>query len=74
MASITIRDVPDDVHVELAARAALARQSLQDYLRSQLIAIARRSDTRALMERVQQRKQSPLDVERILEYRDRDRR
>jgi antitoxin FitA len=35
--SVTIRDVPDDVRDELAARAARAGQSLQEYLRSMLV-------------------------------------
>ena len=35
--SVTIRDVPDETRAELAARAARAGQSLQEYLRGQLI-------------------------------------
>jgi antitoxin FitA len=35
--AVTIRDVPDDVRDELAARAARAGQSLQEYLRSMLV-------------------------------------
>lgn len=38
--SITIRDVPDETAAELASRAALRGQSLQEYLRSRLIALA----------------------------------
>ena len=34
--SITIRNVPDEVRDELATRAALAGQSLQEYLSQQL--------------------------------------
>ena len=33
---ITIRDVPEDVRDELAARAARERRSMQEYLRLQL--------------------------------------
>ena len=40
--AVTIRDVPDDVRDELAARAARANQSLQEYLRGTLIEIAER--------------------------------
>jgi plasmid stability protein len=77
MPSLTIRDVPDETHAELAARAALAGQSLQAYLRSQLIELAKRPDARALMARVHARKQrtgTRLSAEQILAYRDADRR
>jgi plasmid stability protein len=35
--AITVRDVPDDVRDELAARAARAGKSLQEYLRGMLV-------------------------------------
>ncbi|MGH8303634.1 MAG: FitA-like ribbon-helix-helix domain-containing protein [Steroidobacteraceae bacterium] len=35
--AITVRDVPDDVRDELAARAARAGKSLQEYLRAMLV-------------------------------------
>jgi hypothetical protein len=75
--SVTIRDVPEDTHAELASRAALAGQSLQEYLRSQLVELANRPDLAALLKRVEERKRrtrSHLSVEKILEYRDMDRR
>lgn len=37
MPSVQIKDVPDDTHAVLRKRAALAHQSLQEYLRSRLI-------------------------------------
>ena len=37
MPSIQIKNVPEDVHLELRRRAALAHQSLQEYLLSRLI-------------------------------------
>lgn len=37
MASIQIKDVPEETHNVLRRRAALAHQSLQEYLRSRLI-------------------------------------
>ena len=42
--SITIRDVPDETRDELAARAAATGRSLQEYLRSKLIDLARQPD------------------------------
>ena len=75
--SVTIRDVPDDTHNELAARAALSGRSLQEYLRTQLVELARRPDAEALLARIRQRKAqtgSSLSPESILRHRDADRR
>jgi len=38
--NVQVRDLPDDVHEVLVARAARAGQSLQQYLSAQLAAIA----------------------------------
>lgn len=75
--SITIRDVPDETRDELAARAALTGRSLQEYLRSRLIELARQPEAETLVERIRARKAatgSALPMERILSYRDEDRR
>ena len=75
--SITIRDVPAETHAELSARAASAGQSLQEYLRSQLVEIARLPEVASLMAAVHARKQNAqhrLPPERIAGYRDTDRR
>ncbi len=75
--SITIRDVPDDTRDELAARAARSGRSLQEYLRAELVELARHPDGAALMARVRERKSrtgSALPADRILAYRDADRR
>lgn len=40
MVAVTIRNVPEQVRDELAARAAREGQSLQEYLRSLLINVA----------------------------------
>lgn len=75
--SITVRDVPDETGKELAARAARAGQSLQEYLRAQLIELARRPDVDDLLARVRDRKArtgSRLPTEAILTHRDADRR
>lgn len=37
MVAVTVRDVPDEVRDELAARAARAGKSLQEYLRALLV-------------------------------------
>ena len=75
--SVTIPDVPDDTRDELPARAARSGQSLQEYLRSQLIALAQRPSPEQLWERVQHRVRATgtrLPAEVILAERDRDSR
>lgn len=55
--SITIRDVPGTTRDELAARAARSGRSLQEYLRAQLIALARRPDPAVYWDGVRERKE-----------------
>jgi hypothetical protein len=54
--SIIIGEVPDEVREELAARAALCGRSLEEYLRDELIALARRPSAAVWMARVRARK------------------
>ena len=71
MPSITIRNVPEETHEELAARAAASGKSLQEYLRVELIAMATRPDIATWMERVRNRKRlsgTLLPPDRILEH------
>ncbi|MDP8969076.1 MAG: hypothetical protein M3N52_00900 [Actinomycetota bacterium] len=71
--SITIRNVPDDVRDELAARAARAGRSLQEHLRAELIELARRPTVDELLERVRARKAATgtrLAADEILAHRD----
>jgi antitoxin FitA len=75
--SVTIRDVPDETRRVLAARAARAGQSLQEYLRRQLTALAERPSPEELWERVEQRVRATgtrLTAEAVLADRDADRR
>lgn len=77
MASITVRDVPDDTRDELASRAARTGRSLQEYLRGQLIDLATRPDPELLADRIVDRKRrtvTKLPTAEILGYRDADRR
>jgi plasmid stability protein len=53
--TIQVRDVPDDVHTELRARAAAAGTSLSDYVRSELERVARRSNNAEVLLRAAQR-------------------
>lgn len=75
--SITVRDVPEETRNELAARAALAGRSLQEYLRAKLVELAGQPDAEALVARIRARKAAhsvSLGAEQILAQRDEDRR
>ena len=75
--SITIRDVPDETRDELAARAALTGRSLQEYLRSRLVELARQPEAETLVARIRARKsatRSSLAAEQILSHLGDDRR
>lgn len=74
---MTIRDMPDDTLAELVARAEASGRSLQEYVRSEPIALARRPEPDALPARVRDRKRrtgSRISVEQVLDHRDADRR
>lgn len=76
MTTITIRNVPDEVRDELAARARLSGRSLQEFLRSELVGLAARPDPDLLLARSRERTArtgSRLSAEQILGHRDRDR-
>lgn len=75
--AITVRDVPDDVRDELAARAARAHQSLQEYLRTMLIESAARPPVGDVIARARARVEvtgSTVSAASILAARDADRR
>jgi len=54
MATIQVRDLPDDVADTFRRRAEAAGQSLQVFMREQLIEMARRRDKAELMAIVEQ--------------------
>jgi plasmid stability protein len=75
--AITVRDVPDAVRDEFAARAARAHQSLQEYLRSMLIDSAARPPAADVIARARARVRvtgTAVSAESILAARDADRR
>jgi len=77
MPAITIRDIPETTRDELAARAARSGRSLQEFLRAELIELARRPDLASLMAEVRERKSrtgTTLTAKTILAHRDADRR
>jgi plasmid stability protein len=75
--AITVRDVPDDVRDELAARAARSGRSLQEYLRGMLVEAAGRVPVEDVIARARRRVEttaSRVDASTILAARDADRR
>ena len=76
MPSITVRNVPDEVRDELAARAARAGRSLQEHLRAELIEMASKPTVDELVATVRARKQatgSRLSAAQIIAHQDEDR-
>ena len=74
---ITIRDVPDKVRDELAARAALQGKSMQEYLRAELERLAARPSVDAWLKQVRKRKRASktrVSSGQIVKERDVDRR
>jgi plasmid stability protein len=74
---ITIRDVPEKVRDELAARAALQGKSMQEFLRAELERLAARPSVEAWLQQVRKRKraaQTRISSKQILQHRDADRR
>lgn len=74
---ITIRDVPERVRDELAARAALQGKSMQEFLRAELQRIAARPSVDAWLQQVRKRKRAAptrVSARQILRQRDADRR
>jgi plasmid stability protein len=76
MPSVQIKDVPDETHAVLRRRAALAHQSLQEYLRARLIDEASRPTVDEVLARAGGRAGGTLTFEDAVETLrdDRDRR
>ena len=55
MTSVQVKDVPADVHATLRRRAAVAGQSLQEYLLARLIAEARQLTVEEVLDRAAER-------------------
>ena len=73
---ITIRGVPEQVRDELAVRAALQRQSMQEFLRCELERIVSRPSIDTWLQEVRRRKEAAgtrVPPSTILRARDADR-
>jgi plasmid stability protein len=67
MKTLQVRNVPDDVHSRLKARAAMAGQSLSDFILAELRSVAERPSHAEFVARVRSRPpasvvESPEDV------------
>jgi plasmid stability protein len=74
---ITIRNVPKEVRDELASRAALQHQSMQEYLRGELERIASRPSTETWLQTVRERKAAAgtrIPAKKIVNARNADRK
>ena len=73
MANVQVRDVPEDVHRRLKFHAALAGQSLNEFLRERLIEMARVPTVPELAERISRREPytGPSTAKVIREERER---
>lgn len=58
---VQVRDVPDDVHRTLKARAAIAGVSLSEYVRSMLARSASRPTPAEMRDRIEARGRVALD-------------
>lgn len=77
MVAVTVRDVPDEVRDELAARAARAGKSLQEYLRALLVSAVDKPALDDVLARARARVTATgvrLDPEVTLAARDAERR
>lgn len=75
--AITVRDVPRDVRDELAARAARAGKSLQEYVRGFLVEAVSKPTSAEVIARARARLSATgarLDADTILAARDAERR
>jgi plasmid stability protein len=74
---ITVRDIPEQVRDELAARAARQGKSMQEYLRAELERLAAKPSIDTWLEGVRARKEaakSRVSARTILRARSADRR
>jgi plasmid stability protein len=74
MANVQVRGVPEDVHRRLKSQAALAGQSLNEFLLARMSDIARTPSVTELAERIREREPYSGKSSAELIRKDRDRR
>jgi hypothetical protein len=74
--SMTIRDIPDDVRDELAARAARSGRSLQEYMRGVIVDFAHRPNAADVLLQIREHARTlpPISIDDILDDLHADRR
>jgi plasmid stability protein len=65
--AIQIRDVPDDVHAVMRARAAAAGMSMSEYLRSELVKLAAAPTMDEWLARVEARPSIDISTQEIVD-------
>jgi plasmid stability protein len=76
LVAITVRDIPDHVRDELAARAARSGKSLQEYLRGVLVDTATKPSVNDVIARARARVEATgvrVDASAVLDAEDADR-
>jgi plasmid stability protein len=73
MPHVQVRDVPDDVHRALVARAEQAGQSLQQFLAAQLAEIAATPTMAEVVDRIEQRATGSLSADAAVDALDGER-
>lgn len=73
MPNVQVRDVPEEVHRALVARAEQAGQSLQQFLAARLAEIAATPTTAEVLDRIEQRPKGSLSADAAIEALDGER-
>jgi antitoxin FitA len=73
MPNVQVRDVPDEVHEALVRRAEQAGQSLQQFLASQLAAIAATPTMEEILDRIERRPKGELSAKAAIDALDEER-
>lgn len=76
MPNVQIREVPDEVHAALVRKAALAGQSLQQFLSAQLEVLATATTVDEVIRRIERRQKGRISRAQTLRavHAERDRR
>lgn len=70
MASVLVRDLPDEVHRELVRRAAASGQSLQHYLAGQLTQLVETPTLEDVLQRIESRSGGRVGAEAVTDLAD----
>lgn len=67
MANVLVRDVPENIHARLLARAAAQGQSLQQYLTGELRRLAERPSMEEVLARIATRQGGGVGLEQAVQ-------